>query len=130
MFFGPCAFADALNAVGPDYLIFKVIFAEYLIHQNFDIMAYMPVEMHIDGCRGTHDRFYGHKILVHPAEVAFLVPYITIHLGLELLHVGIVELCFLSRFGDSLGHFGVAPQIYSLCIIGSGGKWRITRRGS
>ena len=75
----------------PHYLISEILLSEDLVHKNLDIMPDVIVEMHIYACRVAHHGFDGHKVFVHPVEIAFLVPDVAVHLLLEILKADAAE---------------------------------------
>ena len=107
----------------PNYLVDKVILPEYLIHEDFDIVPDMVVEVHIDACVVAHDRLDGHEVLVHPVEIALFVPDVTIHLLVEGAQILVVEFFLGLRDGGS--DLRVVAHIHLLGIVGTAGKGRI-----
>ena len=107
----------------PNNLVPKLIFSKYFVHKNFYIVPYVPIQMHIDRSRVTHNSFDSHKILIHPIQIAFLVPNIAIHLFFEVAQFFAINLCLCSL--NSLCHFWVATYINFLSIIGTTCKRRI-----
>ena len=104
----------------PYDFISEVIFSENLIHQHLHIMSYMPVQMNINTCRIAHHTLDGHQIFVHPVQIAFLVPNVTVHLllkGFQLFHI---QLYF--SLSHCFRHFGVPPYINLLRIIRPAGE--------
>ena len=83
----------------------------------------MPIQMHIDACRITHDRLNRHEILVHPVQVAFFIPYISVHFflkGAEFLAVNSGFCLF-----DCRSHLGITADIYIFGVISATCKRRI-----
>ena len=107
----------------PNNFIDKVAFPEYLIHKHFHVVSDVIVEMHIYACAIAHDALYGHQVLVHPVEVALLVPDVAIHLLFEV--VQLVAVNFRFRLLDGFGHLWVAAHIYFLGIIGTASEGRV-----
>ena len=83
----------------------------------------MPIQMHINGRRLTHDTLDGHEVLIHPVEILLLIPHVAVHLllkGFQLVHVQL-----LLRLGDGLGHLWVPADIDLLGVVGAAGKGRV-----
>ena len=107
----------------PYNFIPKIILPKHLIHQYFYIMPNMIIQMHIDACRIAHYRLDSHQILVHPVEVTFLIPNVTIHLFLK--RTQLLDIQFAFSLTNSFGHFGIATKIHLFGIIGTAGKGRV-----
>ena len=108
------------SSIMPNYFISKIILPKHLIHQYLYIMSNMPIQMHINACRIAHYRLDSHQILVHPIEVTFFVPNVTIHLFLKRTQFFYIQFAF--SLTDGLSHFGIAAKIYLFGIIGTAGK--------
>ena len=86
-------------------------------------MPDVPIQMYIDGSILTHDGFDSHEVLVHPVEVALLVPDIAVHFFLESLEL--IHIKLLLGLRDSLSHRRIAANVDLLGIISSAGKRRV-----
>ena len=104
----------------PNYFVPKVILSKDFIQQYLHIVSNMPIKMHIDTRLIAHNAFNGHQVLVHPVEVAFLVPHVTIHLFLKGFQF--VNVKFTFCLGNCLCHLGITTYINLFGIISSTGK--------
>ena len=86
-------------------------------------MSDVIIQMHIDACILAHHALDCHQILVHPVEVSFLVPDVSVHFLLKLFHFLIIEI--LLRFFHYFLHKRIAADKDFLGIIGSAGKGRV-----
>ncbi len=71
----------------------------------------------------THDRLYSHKILVHPVEITFLVPYVAIHFRFQKLHISVVKHGFCLLYCSL--YIRVASQVYFFSIVRTACERRI-----
>ena len=101
----------------PYYLIPEIIFTKYLIHKNLHIMSDVPIQMYIDRGSIAHNGLYCHKVLIHPIQIAFLIPHITIHLFFKVTQFFAINLCL--GLLNSLCHFWITTNINLLGIIGT-----------
>ena len=83
----------------------------------------MPVQMHINTCSITHHRLYSHQVFIHPVQIAFLVPYVAIHLFLEGTQFLYIQFAF--SLTDSFRYLRVTAQIHLLGIVGTTRKRRV-----
>ena len=79
--------------------------------------------MNINRSHITHYGFYCHKVLIHPIQIAFLIPHIAIHLFFKVAQLFAVNFCL--GLLNSLCHFWIATNINLLGIIGTTGKRRV-----
>ena len=105
------------SSIMPNNLISKLIFTKYLVHKNFHIVSNMPIQMHIDRSSVAHNGFDCNKVLIHPIQIAFFVPYIAIHLFFEVAQLFTIN--FSLGLFNSLCHFWIATNINLLGIIGT-----------
>ena len=76
-------FGTTAEPVFPNNLIPKILLAKHLVHQDLDIVADVPVQMHINAGGVRHDALDRHQVFVHPVQVVFLLPYIAVQGLLE-----------------------------------------------
>ena len=105
----------------PSNFISKIIFAEHFIKKDLNIMTYMPIKMNINRCRFAHYRLNRHKIFVHPVQIFFFIPYITVHLFFKSFQFINIQLLF--SLCNSFCYFRISTNIYFLCIVSTTGKW-------
>ena len=103
--------------------VLEIVLPEDLVHQDFDVMPDVPVEMDIDARVVRHDGLDGEEVGVHPVEVFFLFPDVAVHFLLEGGEGVVVEGAF--GFGGFGGLAGVAAEIDGLGVVGAGGEGRV-----
>ena len=79
--------------------------------------------MNVDRGAITHNALDGHQILVHPIEIALLVPNITVHLLFKITKI--FEIQFLFSLGNRLCNFRITTHINLFCIVSTACKRRI-----
>ena len=104
----------------PYNLIPKLILPEYLIHEDLHVVAHVPIQMHVDGRSVTHHGLYGHEVLVHPVQVALLVPHVAVHLLLEAAQRLALERRL--RLREGLRHPRVTADVDLLGVVRPAGK--------
>ena len=107
----------------PYYLIPEIILTKYLIHENLHIVSDMPIQMNIDRSRVAHNSFDCNEVLIHPIQIAFLIPHISIHLFFKVTEFFAIKLC-LSLL-NSFCHPRITTNINLLSIIGTAVKRRV-----
>ena len=84
-------------------------------------MTYMPIKMNINRCRFAHYRLNRHKVFIHPVQIFFFIPYITIHLFFKSFQFIYIQLLF--SLCNNFCYFRISTNIYFLCVIGTTCKW-------
>jgi len=107
----------------PNYFILEAVFPEHLVHQHFDVVADVPIEVHVDAGVVRHDGFDGHEILVHPVEVVLFGPDVAVHLLVESAELVVGE--FLFGPGQGGCDLGISADVDFLGVVGAGGEGRV-----
>lgn len=107
----------------PDNFILKGILAKDLVKEDFNVWANVVIEMYVDRSSTRHHAFNCTKVFIHPVEVTFLVPDVTVHLFFKRTKSFIFKpsLCISNLRCE----IGIATDENLLRIVCSRGKRRI-----
>ena len=119
------SFGTSRSRTFPTNFVNKVFFSKNLVHQHLNIMPNMPVEVYIDAGSVTHNATDGDKVFVHPVQVFFLIPDITIHFFLQSICGILIVWDTLLMRGNFLRGFWITPQINLLSVVSTTRKWWI-----